>query len=160
MPYVKQEQRPKLDVLVAKIADVFKRYENDNWIRILYSFCRQLKPGYNRYKNYFAELTEAAAEIRRRYNLTGDRTIEYSLDIEVSDEERKDITFLIVDMLVLKADGDLSYVIFAWQKRHLITNAQKEYFAIEIETLVSEMRRKFLAPYEDEKIEKTGDVME
>lgn len=160
MPYVKQEQRPQLDALVAKIDSVFKRYKNDNWIRILYSFCKQLTPSYNTYKNYFGELTEAAAEIRRRESLTGDREIEFPLDVEVSDEERKDIAGLVIDMLVLlKADGDLNYVLFAWQKRHLAVTPQKEYFVTEIETLVPHLRSEFLSPYEDKKIKLNGDVM-
>lgn len=65
MPYVKQEKRPELDKIVNAMDKAYVCADGDlNYI--LYAFCkRHVKPGYNNYKNYIGELTEAAEEIRR-----------------------------------------------------------------------------------------------
>lgn len=66
MPYVKQERRPALDRIVLLMALEDVKADGDlNYI--LYAFARYgVTPGYNSYKNYIGELTEAGAEIRRR----------------------------------------------------------------------------------------------
>lgn len=66
MPYVKQERRPALDLIVAEMAAVDVKADGDlNYI--LFAFCKRcVKPSYNNYKNLIGELNEAAAEIRRR----------------------------------------------------------------------------------------------
>jgi len=66
MPYVKQEDRPRLDKVVKAMEDANIEANGDlNYV--LYAFCvRNVKPRYNNYKNYRAELNECAAEIKRR----------------------------------------------------------------------------------------------
>jgi len=66
MPYVKQERRPELDKIVEAMIRADVQYDGDlNYI--LFKFCKVgVDPGYNNYKIYIGELTEAAAEIRRR----------------------------------------------------------------------------------------------
>lgn len=66
MPYVKQDRRPDLDMVVSLMNDV-EVIANGDLNYILYAFCkRNIKPSYNNYKNYLGELNEAAEEIRRR----------------------------------------------------------------------------------------------
>lgn len=66
MPYVKQEQRPDLDVVVQAMANAGVAANGDlNYI--LFAFCkRHVSPSYNNYKNFMGELNEVAEEIRRR----------------------------------------------------------------------------------------------
>ena len=65
MPYVKQERRDTLDKIVDHMADHLLVDGDLNYV--LYAFCRRhVMPSYNNYKNYIGELTETAAEIRRR----------------------------------------------------------------------------------------------
>ena len=66
MPYVKQERRPALEKVIEAMIKADVQYDGDlNYI--LFKFCKvAVTPGYNNYKIYIGELTEAAAEIRRR----------------------------------------------------------------------------------------------
>lgn len=66
MPYVKQEHRPNLDIVVQTMANVGISVNGDlNYV--LFAFCkRHINPSYNNYKNYLGELNEAAEEIRRK----------------------------------------------------------------------------------------------
>lgn len=159
MPYVKKDRRVFLDPLVAEIVKVFKKYERPNWTRLLYFFCQCLTPSYNTYKNYFAEITEAAAEIRRRHDIEGIEQVEEILDIDVSNEERVEIAQLVKNIVEeVKVDGDLNYIIFAYQKRFLKKEKEKTSFVTTLEMLVEILREDFLAPYEDIKIKENGDV--
>ena len=66
MPYVKQERRHDLD-LVVNLMDEIEVAADGDLNYILYAFCkRHITPGYGNYKNYMGELNEAAEEIRRR----------------------------------------------------------------------------------------------
>ena len=67
MPYIKQEERPKMDYIVASMIESGVKADGKlNYV--LYKLCKKIvKPSYNNYKNYIAELTECAAEIRRRF---------------------------------------------------------------------------------------------
>lgn len=66
MPYIKPEDRAKMDSLVALM--VSYGVQPDGHLNyILYKFCKHsVKPSYNNYKNYIGELEECIAEIRRR----------------------------------------------------------------------------------------------
>jgi len=66
MPYIKQERREALDLIVKEmivrdvIADGDLNY-------ILYKHCKNhIKPSYNNYKNFCGELRQCATEIERR----------------------------------------------------------------------------------------------
>jgi len=66
MPYVKQEERPRLDKVVQAMVDA-KIKANGDLNYVLFKFCRgNVKPGYGNYKNYCAELRQCATEIERR----------------------------------------------------------------------------------------------
>ncbi len=66
IPYIKQEERPVMDMVVKTMADADVRANGDlNYI--LYSFCKKQVPeSYNSYKNYIGELRQCATEIERR----------------------------------------------------------------------------------------------
>ena len=66
MPYIKQDRREEMDIVVdlmeAKhiVADGDLNY-------ILYKYCKNhIKPSYNNLKNYCGELRQCATEIERR----------------------------------------------------------------------------------------------
>lgn len=66
MPYIKQENRAKLDLIVEEMkgADVVA---NGDLNYLLYAYCkRHVKPSYNNYKNFIGELNQCATEIERR----------------------------------------------------------------------------------------------
>lgn len=67
MPYIKQEQRPDLDVLVRDMAKLYHVQANGDLNYILYAFCKRHVPvSYNSYKNFCGELRQCATEIERR----------------------------------------------------------------------------------------------
>ena len=66
MPYVKQDRRPDLE-LVIQAMEESEVEANGDLNYILFAYCkRHVKPSYNNYKNFMGELNEAAEEIRRR----------------------------------------------------------------------------------------------
>ena len=66
MPYIRQEDRPLMDLVVKAMADADVRANGDlNYI--LFAFCkRNIKPSYNNYKNFCGELRQCATEIERK----------------------------------------------------------------------------------------------
>ena len=66
MPYVKQERRPELDLVIDKMESAGVKADGDlNYI--LFKYCKYNIPlNYNSIKNYIGELNETVAEIRRR----------------------------------------------------------------------------------------------
>lgn len=66
MPYVKQEQRERLDDIVEDMASAAVKADGDlNYV--LYAYCkRYVTPSYNNYKNFCGELRQCATEIERR----------------------------------------------------------------------------------------------
>ncbi|MBE0427743.1 MAG: hypothetical protein IBX72_14005 [Nitrospirae bacterium] len=59
----------------------------------------------------------------------------------------------------LKLDGDLNYVLFGYCRRHVKPSYNNyKNFIGELNEAVAEIRRRMLAPYEDEKIKENGDV--
>ena len=59
----------------------------------------------------------------------------------------------------IKADGDLNYILFKFFKESIPKdyNSVKNYLG-ELDEVRAEIRRRFLGPYEDKKIEENGDV--
>lgn len=79
----------------------------------------------------------------------------------IKQEDRK-----VMDMIVkimceadIRANGDLNYILFAFCKRHadLNYNSLKNYIG-ELRQCATEIERRILAPYEDEKLKINGDV--
>jgi len=66
MPYIKQQNRPKMDKIVNMMKEVAVCANGDlNYI--LYKFCKyHVSPSYNNYKNFCGELRQCATEIERR----------------------------------------------------------------------------------------------
>ena len=66
MPYIKQENREKMDVVVKAMEKAGVCADGDlNYI--LYKFCKyNISPSYNNYKNFCGELRQCATEIERR----------------------------------------------------------------------------------------------
>lgn len=66
MPYIKPENRPKLDALVELMKEL-NVVANGDLNYVLYKFCKEsVKPSYNNYKNFCGELRQCATEIERR----------------------------------------------------------------------------------------------
>jgi len=59
----------------------------------------------------------------------------------------------------VQADGDLNYILFAFCKR-IIEPSYNNYknYCGELRQCATEIERRILAPYEDEKIKENGDV--
>ena len=77
-------------------------------------------------------------------------------------QDRRDVLDQIVDAMDVanvKADGDLNYILFAFCKRY-VSPSYNNYknFCGEIYQCATEIERKLLGPYEDEKIRNNGDV--
>ncbi len=66
MPYIKQEDRAKMDEVVGTMCA--KGVIPDGKLNyVLYKFCKDMvRPSYAGYKNYCAELRQCATEIERR----------------------------------------------------------------------------------------------
>ena len=57
------------------------------------------------------------------------------------------------------ADGDLKYILFAYCKRYIPENYNDiKNFAAELRECATEIDRRLLAPYEDQKILDNGDI--
>ena len=80
----------------------------------------------------------------------------------IKQENRPDMD-LIVDLmheLDVAVNGDLNYILFAYCKRHIIPGYKAlKNFCGELRQCATEIERKILAPYEDQKIKENGDVM-
>jgi len=60
----------------------------------------------------------------------------------------------------IKADGDLNYILFAYCKRHIKPGYNNyKNFCSELRQCATEIERRLLAPYEDQKIVENGDVI-
>ena len=66
MPYIKQIDRPNMDDVYEMMISAMVKANGDlNYI--LFKFCKyQIKPSYNNYKNFCAELRQCATEIERK----------------------------------------------------------------------------------------------
>ena len=76
--------------------------------------------------------------------------------------ERRDECNVVVDMMEdakIKADGDLNYILFKYCKENVVPSYNNyKNFIGELNECAQEIRRRFLAKYEDKKIEDNGDV--
>jgi hypothetical protein len=66
MPYIKQEARPTMDIVVKSMEEAGVKANGDlNYI--LFKFCKyNVEPSYNNYKNFCGELRQCATEIERK----------------------------------------------------------------------------------------------
>jgi hypothetical protein len=79
----------------------------------------------------------------------------------VRKERRPELDFVVDSMARadINADGDLNYVLFKYCKK-FVKPSYNNYknFIGELNETIAEIRRRMLAPYEDEKIKENGDV--
>ena len=79
----------------------------------------------------------------------------------IKPEKREDMDKVVYEMarIPVLADGDLNYILFKYCKCHMKPsyNSYKN-FCGELRQCVTEIERRLLAPYEDEKIKENGDV--
>lgn len=77
-------------------------------------------------------------------------------------QDRRTELELLIDMMRekdIKADGDLNYMLYAFCKRHVKPSYNNyKNFCGELRQCVTEIERRMLGPYEDEKIAENGDV--
>ena len=79
----------------------------------------------------------------------------------VDPKVRKVLDYIVAEMgYQIVCDGDLNYVLFTFCKRY-IKPSYKNYknYIGELNECVAEIRRRLLAPYEDQKIKEHGDVL-
>jgi len=79
----------------------------------------------------------------------------------IKPEERPKMDEIVELMMMLdvKANGDLNYILFKYCQESCLKNYNSiKNFIAELEECAHEIRRRILAPYEDEKIEEHGDI--
>jgi hypothetical protein len=79
----------------------------------------------------------------------------------VKQERRPDLNEVIAEMVYreVKVDGDLNYILYKFCKENIKPSYNNyKNFIGELNETVAEIRRRLLAPYEDEAIERNGDV--
>lgn len=66
----------------------------------------------------------------------------------------------LMKKLGVKANGDLNYIIYAFCKRNVKPSYNNfKNFCGELRQCATEIERRLLGPYEDEKIQENGDVL-
>jgi hypothetical protein len=79
----------------------------------------------------------------------------------IKQERREDCNY-VVDMMKaikVKANGDLNYILFKFCKNDIEPSYNNyKNFCGELRQCATEIERKILAPYEDQKIKENGDV--
>jgi hypothetical protein len=79
--------------------------------------------------------------------------------IELKKRVQLDRIIELMKNLNIKADGDLNYILFKLCKETVQPGYnQYKNFIAELNECSNEIRRRFLAPYEDTKIRENGDV--
>jgi hypothetical protein len=77
-------------------------------------------------------------------------------------QDRRDTCDRVVvemDQVRVKADGDLNYILYKYCKYHVQPSYNNyKNFCGELRQCATEIERRILAAYEDEKIEENGDV--
>jgi hypothetical protein len=66
MPYIEQNKRPNLDIIVEEMLDAGLNKPDGNLNYVLFKLAKFIVPSYNNYKNFIGELNECVAEIRRK----------------------------------------------------------------------------------------------
>jgi hypothetical protein len=65
----------------------------------------------------------------------------------------------LMDLVKVKADGDLNYILFKYCKNYIKPSYNNyKNFCGELDQCITEIKRRLLGPYEDDKIEENGDV--
>jgi len=166
MPYIKKENRPKMDEVIEAL---HKDYLHENeLVYILFEYCnKQIQPSYNNYKNFCGELRQCATEIERR-------TGAIELNIIGENADVSDVSHIICDRKIafmkeadIKINGDLNYILYGYCLRYKVTEYyskfmnKKKYslFSRELRLASKKIEKEILAPYEDQKILENGDVL-
>ena len=78
------------------------------------------------------------------------------------EKKKRELLLSIIDEMAdkeIKADGDLNYILFYYAK-YIVPHSYNSIknFCAELRQTATEIERRILAPYEDEKIKENGDV--
>ena len=79
----------------------------------------------------------------------------------IKQDRRTELANIIEEMIFedVKADGDLNYILYAFCKRHIKPSYNNyKNFCGELRQCATEIERRLLGPYENEKIIENGDV--
>jgi hypothetical protein len=77
----------------------------------------------------------------------------------VTQDKRGFLDYIVGLLDQVPPNGCMNYVLFAYCKRHIKPSyANYKNFIGELNETVAEIRRRLLAPYEDEQIKQNGDV--
>jgi len=168
MPYIKQENRPKMDEVIEALHE--GSFYNDELMYVLFEYCKHhIKPSYNNYKNFCGELNQCAIEIERRT-----RTNELSIVniITVDPYVQKGRLELCIRKIVfmneadIKVNGDLNYILYAYAIRYTSELNYPENdkfhlscFSKQLRLAAKKITKEILAKYEDLKIKENGDVV-
>lgn len=158
MPYIKKERRKELDEIVTAMSGIEIVEGFHCWYYVLYRYAELfLKPSYNVYKNYLGEITESVEEMMRRNDMfiidIGEEV--WPMASKGSERKLNEVTNHLSN--ILKADGDLNYILYAYSVR-ACTSKTRSKFVVQLRSIVKSIRRRILAPYEDEKIRENGDI--
>ncbi len=79
--------------------------------------------------------------------------------IKQSERSWPDYVVRQMDTACIQANGELNYILFKYAKYHIPQNYNsiKNYIG-ELNECIAEIRRRILAPYEDQKLKDNGDV--
>ena len=172
MPYIKQENRPRMNNVIEELYRV--PLGRGELIYILFEYCKQhIRPSYNNYKNFCGELRQCATEIERRTGAKEASIVNEDVDFDyiIKYIIRKDICDKKIAFMKegadIKVNGDLNYILYAYCIRHKTAEEYSEFwnkaryseFAQELRLTAKAITKEILAPYEDVKIAENGDVL-
>jgi len=166
MPYIKEENRPKMDEVIEALHEDY--LHTNELVYILFEYCdKHIKPSYNNYKNFCGELCQCAIEIERRTGAEESSIV--GVDANVSD-----VSLITCDKKIefmrdanIQVNGDLNYILYGYCLRHKTAEEYSEFwnkaryreFARELRLTAKKITKEILAPYEDQKIIENGDVI-
>lgn len=146
MPYIKMDERQRMDTIV----ELIHTY-NVPIYNLLLDFFKDMS--YNGAKNYIGELRQCVIEIRRRMNV-GWRLWNRKRYFNV---HLSGVGNIIEAMKreCIKVNGDLNYILYAYCLRYVKDRWQ---YCRDIEAVVKRLQEE-LALYEDRKIRENGDII-
>ena len=153
MPYIEQNRRDEVDMIVDTMAD-FDIQQNGDLKEILFEYCkRHIKISYNSLKNFCGELRQCANEIERKLPIFAPTLLTSK---KLKDRERETIIDTMRDFSI-KADGDLNYILFKYAK-YKTSEHSRFMYCMELRNCAIKIETDILANYENLKISENGDV--
>lgn len=123
---------------------------------LLFEYCkRHIKISYNSVKNYCGELCQCVVEIKRKLGLDGGYAQIPSK--KTLSALQKELFLQSMQLVNIKADGDLNYILFRYAK-YSVGYTQVRFYCDELLNTVTKIEENILADYEELKIVENGDV--